>query len=252
MLLVVVNPWLVEKVWRCWSIQWVTWMVCGHLSFHRSRPLKRAMSFHEFPGPSCNGSWFEVPLNPWKWEEFWFTAPALWMCKRTSMCQGHSRARKAKIRNWCTLVIWGVPSWKKPFQVLLNEKPSTCQATPKLTSQSMNEHCPMFFFFCRSRTCLTSGNVLTLTFSHLFSVWLFVCLAIKPGSRACIFLSPRFGLPGTEKMRTPQGCLRCWPQMSDTQAMRFALALWFACFSETTWWMRWYMIYYNLNPDDQI
>lgn len=177
-----------------------------------------------FPGPSCNGSWFEVPLNPWKWEEFWSIAPALWMCKRMSMCRDtQKRLRKAKIGNRWTWVIenWGVPSWKKPFRVPSNEKPSTCQATPKLTSQSINKQCPMFWCFAGVGLVWPLRTSWYWFFHTLFSLWIFLCLAIKPGSRACSFLLPRFGLPGTEKMRTPQGCLRCWPQMSDTQAVLF-------------------------------
>jgi len=51
-------------------------------------------------------------------------------------------------------------------------------------------------------------------------------LNVQENEHVCSFLEETFPgaveretihLPGTEKMRTPQGCLRCWPQMSDTQ-----------------------------------
>ena len=217
------------------------------------RPLKRATSFHEFPGPSCNGSWFEVPLNPWKWEEFWFTAPALWMCKRTSMCQGHSRARKAKIRNWCTLVIWGVPSWKKPFRVLSNEKPSTCQATPKLTSQSINEHCPMFCFFAGVGLVWPVGmSLLWLFHTNSLFVWqsnLEVELASScrlvsdcQERRRCERLKVAFGVG--HRCRTPRPCFLHWPC-----GLRASQRL------HDEWddiWFIYDLCISNLNRDDQI
>ncbi|CAK9000880.1 unnamed protein product [Durusdinium trenchii] len=51
-------------------------------------------------------------------------------------------------------------------------------------------------------------------------------LNVQENEHVCDFLEQTFAgavereelhLPGTEEMRTPAGCLRCWPQMSDTQ-----------------------------------